>query len=89
MDDTLIVADKGRWASLAVQMLVKTGQSVDANQIGGWGMGRLMLISAAIGYSIADRPGRSRPDCRLFWGKSIPIYWRYVGGFLVATPFAT
>lgn len=28
------------------------------NQIGGWGMGLIVpLISAAIAYSIADRPG--------------------------------
>lgn len=43
------------------------------NQIGGWGMGLIVpLISAAIAYSIADRPGFARPDCRLSVGKSIP-----------------
>ncbi len=45
---------------LAVQMLVKKTGTIPwmLNQIGGWGMGLIVpLISAAIAYSIADRPG--------------------------------
>lgn len=55
------------------------------NQIGGWGMGLIVpLISAAIAYSIADRPGFAPPDCRLSAGKSIPdllaVCWVVSGG---------
>ncbi len=55
------------------------------NQIGGWGMGLIVpLISAAIAYSIADRPGFAPPDCRLsLRANPYRIYWRYVGWFLV------
>ncbi len=54
------------------------------NQIGGWGMGLIVpLISAAIAYSIADRPGFAPvPDCRLsLRANPYRIYWRYVGWF--------
>ncbi len=65
MDDTLLWPPGYvlRWGKfLAVQMLVKNRNNPwMLNQIGGWGMGLIVpLISAAIAYSIADRPGFAR-----------------------------
>lgn len=53
------------------------------NQIGGWGMGLIVpLISAAIAYSIADRPGFvPGPIVGFLRANPYRIYWRYVGWF--------